>query len=171
MARPHSVLVLGLGNPLCADDGFGVRAVEALRRRFRFPDEVTLMDGGTRGYALLPQVQAAEVLVVFDAVDAGAAPGSLVRVEGQAVPKRPGAARASLHEGGFDDVLALAEALGKSPAHRLLIGVQPVTVANFGAGLTPVVRRQLEPALGMALDYLERFAITPRRARAAGRVR
>ena len=40
------VLVLGIGNVLWADEGFGVRAVEALHAGWTFPPEVRLMDGG-----------------------------------------------------------------------------------------------------------------------------
>jgi hydrogenase maturation protease len=171
MATSPSVLVLGLGNVLWADDGFGVRAVEGLRKRCRFGDLVTLMDGGTQGFGLLRPLRTAEVLVVFDAVDAGVSPGSLIRVEDAALPEALCARHTSLHQGRFDEVFALAEALAEAPAHWLLIGVQPVTVGAFGAGLTPAVRRQLEPAVGMALDYLARFDVTPLRPREAGRPR
>ncbi|MCB1034624.1 MAG: hydrogenase maturation protease, partial [Acidobacteria bacterium] len=43
------LLVLGLGNVLCSDDGLGVEAVHRLRRRYEIPEEVTVLDGGTLG--------------------------------------------------------------------------------------------------------------------------
>ena len=46
------VLVLGIGNLLWADEGFGVRAVEALHAAYEFPATVTLQDGGTLGLLL-----------------------------------------------------------------------------------------------------------------------
>jgi hydrogenase maturation protease len=163
MATPPSVLVLGIGNVLRADDGFGVCAIETLRRRYRFPDHVTLMDGGTQGFCLVRHVQAADILVVFDAVDYGLPPGTLKQVEGGAVPKFLGPRKTSLHQTGFQEVLALAGMLGDCPAHLLLIGVQPVALDDFGAGLRPAVQRQIEPAIGMALDYLERLGVKPLR--------
>jgi hydrogenase maturation protease len=165
---PPAVLVLGLGNVLWADDGFGVRAVETLQRRYRFPDHVTVMDGGTQGFCLLRHVQAADILVVFDAVDCGLAPGSLKQIEGDEVPKLLGARKTSLHQAGFDEVLALAGMLGDHPGHLLLIGVQPVELEDFGGGLRPAVQRQIEPAIGLALDYLEGRGVTPLRHLAAG---
>ncbi|MHB1203887.1 MAG: hydrogenase maturation protease, partial [Acidithiobacillus sp.] len=66
-----AVLVLGIGNILWADEGFGVRAVEALHQAYEFPAEVKLMDGGTQGLYLLPLVQDADILVIFDAIDYG----------------------------------------------------------------------------------------------------
>ena len=49
-----AVLVLGLGNTLMSDDGFGVHVVEALRSRYLMPEGVALLDGGTLGLDLLP---------------------------------------------------------------------------------------------------------------------
>ena len=71
MAQTPSVLILGIGNLLWADEGFGVRAVEALHRGWSFPDNVRLMDGGTQGIYLVQHIREADILVVFDAVDFG----------------------------------------------------------------------------------------------------
>ena len=66
---PQHIVVLGIGNLLWADEGFGVRCIEALQRRYEFADHVSLMDGGTQGLYLLPYVEDARRLLVFDAVD------------------------------------------------------------------------------------------------------
>ena len=44
------IVVLGIGNMLWADEGFGVRCVEALQQRFEFAPHVELVDGGTQGW-------------------------------------------------------------------------------------------------------------------------
>jgi hypothetical protein len=93
-ARP--VLVLGIGNILWADEGFGVRCVEELHRRWSFPDDVLVMDGGTQGLYLVHYVQAAKRVIVFDAIDYGEQPGTLKLVRGDEVPKfdcRPASGR------------------------------------------------------------------------------
>jgi hydrogenase maturation protease len=64
-------LVLGIGNLLWADEGFGVRCVEELDRFYRFPAHVRLMDGGTQGLYLVHYIQQAKNLLVFDAIDWG----------------------------------------------------------------------------------------------------
>jgi hydrogenase maturation protease len=71
------VLVLGIGNVLWADEGFGVRAVEALHRRWEMPPNVSVVDGGTQGVYLLEHVCSAQRVVVLDAIDFGFAPGTL----------------------------------------------------------------------------------------------
>ncbi len=140
MPDEGDVLILGIGNVLWADEGFGVRVVEEMQRRYRFGDNVRLLDGGTQGIYLVDQVRDADVLVVFDAVDYGLPPGTLKRVLDGEVPKFMGAKKMSLHQTGFQEVLALADLMGGYPQHLLLIGVQPVELDDFGGSLRPVVK-------------------------------
>lgn len=148
------VLLLGIGNLLWADEGFGVRCVELLNQRYSFPDHVQLMDGGTQGIYLIQHVQEADCLVVFDAIDYGLEPGTLKLVHDEEVPKFMGAKKMSLHQTGFQEVLAMAELTGSYPSELLLVGVQPEELDDFGGSLRPKVKDQLEPALDHALKYL-----------------
>ncbi|PKO55433.1 MAG: HyaD/HybD family hydrogenase maturation endopeptidase, partial [Betaproteobacteria bacterium HGW-Betaproteobacteria-19] len=106
--QSSSVLILGIGNLLWADEGFGVRCVEALDAAWQFVAEVTVMDGGTQGLYLLPYVTEARRLIVFDAVDYGLEPGTMRLVEDGEVPRFMGAKKMSLHQTGFQEVLASA---------------------------------------------------------------
>ena len=153
------ILVLGIGNILWADEGFGVRCVEALNAGWSFPENVTVMDGGTQGLYLLPYVQEADCLLVFDAVDYGDAPGSLREVTGDQVPRFMGAKKMSLHQTGFQEVLMAAELTGKLPAELVLLGVQAEELEDYGGSLRPSVRAQMVPALNKALDWLERWGV------------
>ncbi|MES9970435.1 MAG: HyaD/HybD family hydrogenase maturation endopeptidase [Candidatus Thiodiazotropha sp.] len=159
MPKSPNVLILGIGNLLWADEGFGVRALESMQREYRFPDNVRLLDGGTQGIYLVQHIREAEILVVFDAVDYGLPGGSLKRVEGDEVPKFMGAKKVSLHQTGFQEVLAMAEMLGDYPQHLLLVGVQPVELEDYGGSLREPVRAQIGPAIHMALEYLQGFGI------------
>ena len=124
MTTPN-ILILGIGNLLWADEGFGVRCIERLNQGYRFPEGVTLMDGGTQGLYLVQHVQQADCLIVFDAIDYGLPPGTLKVVRDADVPKFMGAKRMSLHQTGFQEVLAIAEFTGSFPRELLLVGVQP----------------------------------------------
>jgi hydrogenase maturation protease len=159
MATAPSVLILGIGNLLWADEGFGVRALETLQRHYDFPSNVRLLDGGTQGIYLVQHIREAEILVVFDAVDYALPGGTLKRVEGAEVPKFLGAKKVSLHQTGFQEVLAMAEMLGDYPQHLLLVGVQPVELEDYGGSLRDAVKAQIGPAIQMALDYLADFGI------------
>ena len=155
-----AALVLGIGNLLWADEGFGVRAVEELHRQYVFDDRVTVMDGGTQGVYLVQHIRDADILIVFDAVDYGLPPGTLKLVHGDEVPKFLGAKKISLHQTGFQEVLAMAEMLGDYPKHLLLIGVQPVELEDYGGSLRPAVKAQIAPAIDAALDFLAGHGVT-----------
>lgn len=153
------VLVLGIGNLLWADEGFGVRAVEEFHRRYEAATNVRVMDGGTQGVYLVQHIREADILIVFDAVDYGLAPGTLKRVEGEEVPKFLGAKKISLHQTGFQEVLAMAEMLGDYPRHLLLVGVQPVELDDYGGSLRPQVKAQIGPAIDLALAFLKDLGV------------
>jgi len=156
------VLVLGIGNLLWADEGFGVRCVEKLAAEWLLPDTVKLMDGGTQGLYLLPYVQAARRLVVFDAIDYGLPPGTMKRVEGDEVPRFMGVKKMSLHQTGFQEVISAAALTGKLPEELLLIGVQPEELDDYGGSLRPVVKARLGEAVAMALEQLRQWGYAPR---------
>lgn len=153
------ILILGIGNILWADEGFGVRCVEVLNNRYRFSDNVNIMDGGTQGIYLVQHVQNADVLVVFDAIDYGLEPGTLKKIYDDDVPKFMGAKQMSLHQTGFQEVLAMAEFTGSYPQHLLLIGCQPVELEDFGGSLREPVKANIDPAIEIALDYLKAFGV------------
>lgn len=148
-------LVLGIGNVLWADEGFGVRCVEALADTRSFGDDALLLDGGTQGLYLLPFLEEADLLVVFDAVDYGLEPGTMKIVEGHEVPRFMGAKKMSLHQTGFQDVIATAQLMGQCPDELLLIGCQPVELEDYGGGLRPLVADCIPEALRIACDWLE----------------
>ncbi|WP_372526474.1 HyaD/HybD family hydrogenase maturation endopeptidase [Piscinibacter sp.] len=157
-----TIVVLGIGNVLWADEGFGVRCVEALQRRFDFAPHVSLIDGGTQGLILIEHVQAARRLLIFDAVDYGLAPGTLKLVENDEVPRFLGAKKMSLHQTGFQEVLLLAQFTGRFPDEVLLVGCQPEELEDYGGSLRISVKAALEDALQLAVERLAQWGAEPR---------
>ena len=157
------VLVLGIGNLLWADEGFGVRAVEALHAAYEFPASVTLQDGGTLGLMLYEPVASARRVLVFDAIDFGLPPGTLRVLRNGEVPAW-GRTKLSPHQTSFNDVLALAQMNGRTPDEIVAIGVQPVELNDFGGSLRPSVRNRLPEAVRLAADQLAAWGCpgTPR---------
>ncbi len=160
-------LVLGIGNILWADEGFGVRAVAALNERWRFPEGVALVDGGTQGLYLLPLVQSARRILVFDAIDYGLEPGAVQVVRDGDIPHYLGVGKMSLHQSSFQEVLSLAQLSGRAPERAALVGVQPALLKDFGGSLTEVVRGRLDEVLATGLAILAEWGV-PAEARAAG---
>jgi len=79
------VLVLGLGNVVCTDDGAGIAAIHKLLREYEMPEGVVALDGGTLGLSLLPLVDSADQVILVDAIRADGPPGTQVRIEGDEV--------------------------------------------------------------------------------------
>lgn len=155
------ITVLGIGNVLWADEGFGVRCIEALQQRYEFAPHVQLIDGGTQGLYLIQHVQQATRLLIFDAIDYGLAPGTLKRVENDEVPRFMGAKKMSLHQTGFQEVLMLALLTEQYPKEVLLIGCQPEQLEDYGGSLRPLVKQALEQALAIGVETLQRWGGEP----------
>ncbi|WP_444452417.1 HyaD/HybD family hydrogenase maturation endopeptidase [Rhodobacter capsulatus] len=157
--QPERVLVLGIGNVLWADEGFGVRCVERMAETHALPANVRLLDGGTQGLYLLPFLEEADALIVFDAVDFGFAPGTLVTMRDEDVPAFMGAKKMSLHQTGFQDVIATAQLMGYCPRRMTLIGCQPVELEDYGGSLRPAVAEQVDHAILEAVRELHGWGI------------
>ncbi|MDO8990557.1 MAG: HyaD/HybD family hydrogenase maturation endopeptidase [Sideroxyarcus sp.] len=149
-------MVLGIGNPQFADDGFGVRAVHELHRLWRFSDQVELVDGGTQGFLLLSHVLSARRLIVFDVVDNGLEPGTLLVLENEQVPRLMLDKKLSLHQSGLQDALIVAALTGNFPERLVLVGVQPAHIAAEGR-MSEAVTARISRAVQIALSHLEHW--------------
>lgn len=153
------IVVLGVGNLLWADEGFGVRCVEALGERWDLPEDVGLMDGGTLGLALVPLLLDTTHVLLFDAVAHHGEPGELIVARDDEIPGIMGAGKMSLHQVGMNDILASLELLNHKPAHFTVVGIKPVELADYGGSLTEKVQSQLPAALQLGIDELRRWGV------------
>ncbi|MCB9914786.1 MAG: hydrogenase maturation protease [Planctomycetes bacterium] len=157
MTEPAPVLVLGLGNLLLGDDGFGLALLEELRARHAGEDELELLDGGTLGTALLGALEGRRALLVCDAV-AGERPGEVLRVDDPlARPARQGVGG---HGANASGLLAAAVLTGSLPGRVVVVGAVPHTLAT-GIGLSAPLRAALPAAVTLAervLGELRAFA-------------
>ncbi len=153
-------VVLGLGNLLQKDEGFGVRVVQALEaemgRELR-RDQVELVDGGKLGQDLLPLVEECSHLLVLDAVDSQARPGTLVELSKEQIPRFAGI-QLSPRQVTFQEVLALADLRGSLPEQVYLIGIQPCDLGS-GQELSQEVEQKLPRAVLRAVEVLRGWGI------------
>ena len=152
-------LVLGIGNILWADEGFGVRCVEEFNAAWEFPQHVRLMDGGTQGMFLLPWISSVSRLLIFDAIDFGLEAGELRVIRDDDVPQYMGAKKVSMHQTGFQEVLASARLLGGRPEQLALIGVQPERLDDYGGSLRDGTRQRIPQALERACAVLREWGV------------
>lgn len=142
MSESRPLRIIGVGNPLMADDGLGIVAAERLAA-LDWPPGIEVLDGGTAGLALLDLFADARAVILLDAVAMGTAPGTLRRFTAADLSALPAAEPGlSAHAGGLAEVLALARELGQLPP-LVLFGVEPARV-EWGSGLSPAVAAALE---------------------------
>ena len=154
------VLLLGLGNVLCTDDGAGVVALDAMLAAYELPG-VVAVDGGTLGLALLPIVEQAERVVIVDAIRGDGPPGTLVRLEGAEVAPAV-IERLSPHQIGVADLLGGAALLGRYPEHVVIVGVVPASI-ELGYRCTPAVAAAIPRLVDAVIAELEALGVPPRR--------
>lgn len=135
------LLILGLGNVVCEDDGLGVVCVHALLRRYEPPPGVNVLDGGTLGLSLLPYLEDAEAAILVDAIRADAPAGTPVRLDGDEIAPAV-ASRLSPHQVGVGDLLQAARWHARLPRALVLLGLVPERI-GLGTELTPAVRAGL----------------------------
>ena len=154
-----NVLVLGVGNVLMTDDSVGIRVINELERRFRFPESVELLDGGTSGIELLSYIADKDYLIIVDAIKSDYPPGTVVKVEGEDVPAKF-MTRISPHQLGLSDLLAAATLTGELPKQMVLFGIEPKRV-ELGLEMTEEVKGSFEKLVGVVVDELKRIGCPP----------
>ena len=142
---PGGVVVIGIGNVVCSDDGLGVHAVRRLRESRRNTDHVELVEGGSAGLLLLPHLAGAQRVIIVDAIDTRAAPGTLIRLDALHWAEAF-AGGLSPHDVGLRDLLGAARFSGAWPQELVLYGIQPCSTA-IGTELSAPVAATLDALL------------------------
>jgi hydrogenase maturation protease len=163
VTEPKPVHILGLGNILMSDDGFGPYAARVLEATYELPDEVNVQDAGTPGLDLTPYVAGARAVIVIDTVTGGEAPGTLKTYDRTQLLATPPPDRTSPHQPGLREALMACELTDTSPDNILVVGVVPESIET-GTGLTSTVRAAVAPAVATVIEALERLGVaaTPR---------
>ena len=152
------IMILGIGNLLFSDEGFGIHVVKNLKENYSFPPNVSVLDGGVLGLNLLGYISEADYLIVIDAVRNGGQPGSLYRLEGEAIPARF-RAKNSLHQVDFLEALTLCQALDKVP-EAVILGVEPGDIETLSVELTSATVGKIDAIIVMVLKELDRLGAT-----------
>jgi hydrogenase maturation protease len=144
------IVVLGIGNLLNSDEGFGVHAVRLAKQELaaKYP-QVYFVDGGTLGLNLLPLIEEATHLLLLDCINAQQPSNTLVELGKDQIPFYSGI-KISPHQTTLQEVLGLADIRDRLPRHLYLIGAQPISL-KLGMELSP----QVQDLLPQAIDRIE----------------
>jgi hydrogenase maturation protease len=155
------IILLGLGNILMGDEGFGVHFLRWFAERHRLPPEAEIVEGGTLGYLLLDPICRASHVIVIDCIRLEDAPGSIYRFtqkEMEAHLPPPTTA----HEVKFADVLCKAEMMGECPDMTFLC-VVPEQMADMDLEMTPAVLAKYPEMEKLLVAELAAHDIVPER--------
>jgi hydrogenase maturation protease len=150
----RGTLVLGIGNTLLQDEGAGVRVVELLAASNPDAPGITWLDGGTLSFTLASEVEDAEQLIVVDATELRAEPGTVQVFVDEDMDRMLGGHGRSIHEVGLMDLMNIARLTERLPSRRALVGIQP-GVVDWGSEPTPAVGVAIPRAARAVAELIE----------------
>lgn len=159
--------VLGIGNLLLGDEGFGVHMIRYLEKHWLFPDEVQLMDGGTAGIYMAPFLEDVDRLIVVDVVAGDGPPGTVCLFDGEDLRGANAQLRMSPHQLGLLEVLEICRLRELAPAKVQFIGVVPGRIET-GMELSAMLSGRVAEVAGMILNTLEEEGVHARNIPGSG---
>lgn len=147
------ITILGIGNTILSDEGFGVKVVEYLKKNFTFPENVALIDGGTLGVELQHFIVGTKKLLIIDSIDGGDEAGKIFHLRGEEILKHF-TQKISAHEIGIQDILTMLEITGKKIPVVELIGAQPYSL-DAGTELTEPMKKLVPIFAEKAMEILK----------------
>jgi hydrogenase maturation protease len=151
------ITILGLGNILLADEGFGVHFIRHIEEKYIFPDNVELIDGGVMGYVLLDIFERSDIMIVIDCIKLDDEPGSIFRfTHEEFLTKIP--PPTSAHEVKFSDVLIKAEMIGDLP-DMVFLCIIPKEFKDMDLEMTPDLKKSLPVMESLLIKELECLGI------------
>lgn len=138
MVGAKPLLVLGVGNTLLTDDGLGPKVADRLKSTHPDDENISFVDGGTLSFTLAGQIEKHDGLIVVDACELGAEPGTIRVFEGPDMDVHMRSGKRSVHEVALADMLDIARLRECLPGRRALVGVQPSSL-DWGLELSQPV--------------------------------
>jgi hydrogenase maturation protease len=137
MTERNLVTILGIGNILMGDEGFGIHFTRWFSRRYRATDDVHIIDGGTLGYKLLDIICGCDHLIIVDVLKVDDAPGSIYRFNKEEMDSHlPPPTTA--HEVTFPDVLFKSELMDEAP-ETIFLCIVPQNYKDLRMEMTPLL--------------------------------
>ena len=125
------LLVLAIGNLLMTDEGAGIHVLNYLIEHNDEDPCIEYMDGGTLSFSIAAHIENADQLIVIDAAELHAQPGSVQVFTGEDMIAQLGSCKLSVHEVGLIDLMDMVRLNDRMPKQHALVGIQPLTIADW----------------------------------------
>ena len=161
MDEKKRLIILGIGNILLQDEGFGVHFVRWFENRWKLPDDAEIIDGGTLGYVLLEIMSRCEKMVIVDIIRLDDEPGSVYRFsrDEMEIHLPP---PTTAHEVTFTDVLFKADLMGECP-DLVFLCIVPKAYGEMNLDMTPLLQEKFPVVEKLLLEELAKNGIAPER--------
>jgi hydrogenase maturation protease len=146
-------LILGAGNLLLSDEGFGVHFVRYLQSHHSLPPDVELLDAGTLGLMVGHKLEEADRVYIVDAVAALGAPGTCIRYAKEDFLLHRIPIKLSPHQVGVQEMLQVSQMRGRCPEEIYLLGIIPFSLEP-GTELSPMLQRRLSELAAQLVSEL-----------------
>lgn len=152
----ETIGILGIGNLLLMDEGFGVHLVRYLEEQYRFPEKVQILDAGTSGIYMAPFIESVSYLLVVDVVDLQEEPGTIHRFSSQDIKNGLIPSKMSPHQLGLLEMLDICRLRDRAPKEVEFFCVVPEKL-DTGICLSPRLTGKIkEVAEIISIELLER---------------
>ena len=149
------ILIAGVGNILCGDDGFGPRVIEELSKR-KLPSNVDLIDYGLSIFKILLDLKDYDLVIFVDTISRGGRAGEIyvIKPSLEYSSSKEDVLRISLHEPDLEKLLVMAKILKVLPKEVIIVGCQPKRLSE-GLEMSEEVKKAVKKAVEVVLEILK----------------
>ncbi|MHA1229835.1 MAG: hydrogenase maturation protease [Candidatus Helarchaeota archaeon] len=158
MDKPK-ILIMGIGNVLLSDDGFGVHVVHKLKNlqeQDKFDKNIEIVDGGAAGIDILYYIEDQDILIFVDAIKGGNEPGYIYEFRINNLNLFKEIKITSLHDLELTSVLKIAKEMGTLPKNTYLVGVEPENYTQFSMELTPKIKEKIDEIIDIIKKIIQK---------------
>lgn len=157
--QDRTIGILGIGNLLLGDEGFGVHCVQHIEQHYDIPENIRVFDGGTAGILLAPFIEECDKLYVLDVIDLEDDPGSVHLFTDEDVRAGNVQTRMSPHQIGMLEILDICKIRGKVPEQVQYITVVP-QILETGMELSPLIAERVTDVIDILLQSLAKLSVS-----------
>ncbi|MFP4026927.1 MAG: hydrogenase maturation protease [Candidatus Brocadiia bacterium] len=152
-SQKSQIAIIGLGNLLMSDEGIGIHAIRTLQDGCQ-DEGVVWIDGGTDPWAALWEARDCQHVIIIDAVEGNALPGTLYRCDIEEVESETGGL--SLHDTSLSQIVAFEGSVGNAFASVTVLGIEPDRL-DFGIGLSQTCSKKLSELMRVVRCEIDRL--------------
>jgi len=153
----HKNAIIGVGNLLFCDDGFGIIAIAYLKSNFSFFPELELLDGGAMGFNLLEYFVEYDNVYILDTISLKDNVGEIYKIPSEEL-LGSGGYKNTAHEVEVVSMLEASE-LYEKKASTTIFAIVPQNIQRVEIGLSQDVQKRFDSFIGVVIDAIKALRV------------